>query len=411
MGQQSAGLDQMTGDDPLAALLAGGGDIEQYLQSYEQMLAEGLPTETMQLNKVDAEGGMTVRPDPGFVVKTRDLRAGTKVFINIVSNENIEAPHTTSMADMDGEEGVRVPLSVGTPVEDFDKKNDPCVTYDLVANPETVMECSKTPAFRETVVNLCIAAVAQKYKIELDQRYKLPKMKYKGNVVQLQRIRKKNFTKIQEVDTAPVPGQSKDERTSTSRVDDNGLKSPDFCVFYSLADAGQFDGFEAKWGPLIEDNINSATAPHISALDLPIYRVNAWKENIRGTMKNKADRDAQQGEEQGSASAESQTKELLAGRRCVAQVRMPNLDRQVATLKQFRAEVSDECLRIVFPPLPKASKPVYAPLTIWWPFHFYSAQAVAEWIPETDTLQVSLPAEIPESVGGDFDEALLDAVF
>ena len=39
-----------------------------------------------------------------------------------------------------------------------------------VANPETVMECSKTPAFRESVVNLCIAAVCQKYKVELDQR-------------------------------------------------------------------------------------------------------------------------------------------------------------------------------------------------------------------------------------------------
>merc|ERR1719408_1215978 len=213
LGQDHAALDA-GGADPLAELLVGGGDIEQYLQSYEQMLADGLPTEHPQLNQVDAEGGITVRPDPGFVVKTRDTQSGMKVFINITSNEHIEAPHLQSIADMEGEEGVRVPLSLGTPIEDFDKKNEPCVTYDLVANPETVMECSKTPQFRETVVNLCLAAVGQKFKVELDQKYKLPKMRYKGNVVQLQRIRKKVDSQIQEVDSAPVPGGKKEDRIS-----------------------------------------------------------------------------------------------------------------------------------------------------------------------------------------------------
>jgi len=408
LGQDNAGLDNIAGDDALAELLAGGGDIEQYLASYEQMLAEGMPTETTQLNKVDAEGGMLVRPDPGFVVKTHDVQSGMKVFINITANEHIEAPHVQSLADMEGEEGVRVPLSIGTPMEDFDKKNEPCVTYDLVANPETVMECSKTPAFRETVVNLCIASVNQKFKVELDQRYKLPKMKYKGNVVQLQRIRKKNTSQIQEVDNAPLPGKSKDTRVSANKTDDRGLKRPEFYTFYSMADAGFFDGFSANWGPLIEDHTNIASCAHISAMDLPLYRVNAWKENIRGTMKNKADREL---DEQAADAAEAQTRQLLAGRRCVVQLRMPDLDRHVATLKQFRVEVSDECLRVSFPPLPKSAKSVYAPLTIWWPLLFYSAQAVAEWNPESDSLQVSLPAELPVGVDGDFDVELLDAVF
>lgn len=313
---------------------------------------------------------------------------------------------------MEGEEGVRVPLSLGTPVEDFDKKNEPCVTYDLVANPETVTECGKTPQFRESVVNLCLAAVGQKFKVELDQKYKLPKMKYKGNAVQLQRIRMKNASKIQEVGGAPVPGGSKEGWSSKSN--DSDLKTPDFSVFYSLADAGSFDGFSANWGPLIEDHSNIASSAHISALDLPIYRVNAWKENIRGTMKNQSDPTKQQSDEQaaGVAAGEARTRELLAGRTCVAQVHMPDLDRHVPTLKQFRAEVSDECLRISFPPLPKSAKSVYAPLTLWWPMTFYSSEAVADWDPETDTLHVSLPAELPQgAAGADFDPELLDAVF
>jgi len=398
--------------DPLAELLAGGGDIESYLQQYEQMLAEGMPTEGgPKLNEVDAEGGMLVRPDVGFVVKTTDLQNGTKVFLNITSNENIEAPHLQSLTEVEGdEEGVRVPLSLGSPVEDFDKKNEPCITYDLVANPETVLECGKTPAFRETVVNLCLAAVSNKYKLQLDQRYKLPKMKYKGNVVQLQRIRKKHNSKIQEVGSAPLPGEQRD-RSQNGMADSSTLKPPEFCVFYSLADAGLFDGFGADWGPLIEDQHNLATVPHISALDLPVYRVNAWKEAFRGNMKNAAQKETEQVDEV-SGAADVQTRELLSGRTCVAQLRMPDLDRHVATLKQFRVEVSDECLRISFPPLPKSTKCAYAPLTLWWPLPFYSAQAVADWNPETDTLQISLPADMPANAALEsFDQVLLEAVF
>jgi len=273
------------------------------------------------------------------------------------------------------------------------------------------MECSKTPAFRESVVNLCIAAVCQKYKVELDQRYKLPKMKYKGNVVQLQRIRKKNASKIQEVDGAPMPGAGNDAQMS-GQGENSSLQPPDFCVFYALADEGQYDGFSADWGLLIEDHSNIASARRFSAMDLPLYRVNAWKENIRGTMKNQAQKNAEQGDEQVAGAAEARTRELLAGRTCVAQIRMPDLDRHVPTLKQFRVELSDECLRISFPPLPKSGKCVYAPLTLWWPLPFYSSQAVAEWHPETDTLQVSLPAEMPAGAeGADFDRELLDAVF
>ena len=69
-------------------------------------------------------------------------------------------------------------------MQDFDKKGEPCVSYDVVANPEAlgfieksggslsflvmqvVEQCSGEPAFREQVVQLCLAAVAQKYKIE-----------------------------------------------------------------------------------------------------------------------------------------------------------------------------------------------------------------------------------------------------
>lgn len=67
-----------------------------------------------------------------------------------------------SYTELEGEQGCRVPLSIGTPVEathwvdkvpshqrfyasvlceDFDKKGEPCVSYDVVANPEVCLRC------------------------------------------------------------------------------------------------------------------------------------------------------------------------------------------------------------------------------------------------------------------------------
>mmetsp|Transcript_38424 Transcript_38424/g.99445 ORF Transcript_38424/g.99445 Transcript_38424/m.99445 type:complete len:448 (-) Transcript_38424:95-1438(-) len=409
------------GDDlGLAELLGGGGDIEQYLQSYEQMLAQGIQTGP-QLNVVDAEGGITVRPEPGFVIKTRDVTSGMKIFINVVSNEHIERPHMKSLEELQGEEGCRVPMSVGTPVEDFDKKSEPCVTYDIVANPEIVEESQKQPSFRENLVSLCLAAVSQKYKIELDPRYKLPKMKYKGASVQLQRIRKSRQSDIEEVlssnTAAPMPGESAARRaqsgTGANGESADGVEQPEFCIFYSKAGAGSVDGFGQKW-PLPPDTPqDAAELDNLSGWDLPCYRVNAFQEKIRGTMMNKSQREQKEAEHQEAGASPpgvNETREVLAGRTCTVQVRMPKLDMQIPSLKQFGVEVSDECLRVSFPLLPRAARPAYAPLTLWWPQQFCSAQATAHWETQTDTLSICLPTEVPDDEA-EFDQGLLNAVF
>jgi hypothetical protein len=409
--QGSAFADAMA-DPKLAELLGGGGDIEQYLQQYEQMLAECAGGGGLQLNQVDAEGGIHVRPDAGFVVKTRDVASGMKVFMNIVSNEHVEKPHMKSFADIEGEQGCRVPLSIGTPVEDFDKKGEPCVTYDLVANPEVVEECGKEPNFKETVIHLCLSALAQKYKVELDTRYKIPKMKYKGNVVQVQRLRKQNQSRIQEVGSqkAGAGGEQEEQRKE-------GPEQPEFVLYYTTPEAPVVDGFAETWGPPPDELEDVGT--NLYGFDLPLYRVDEFQERIRGTMKNKADREKEEQAKEGTAKAEekpgvAETREMLKGRTCVVQVRMPDLDRTVASLRQFKVEVSDECLRVSFPMLPRSGKSVYAPLAIWWPQHFNSGQASSSWDPKKDVLTVTLPVDPPEELrvaAEAFDAELLDMVF
>jgi hypothetical protein len=405
------------GGGSLEDLLGGGADIEQYLQNYEQMLQDGLAHQGgPKLNEVDAEGGITVRPEPGFVIKTREMATGMKVFVNMVANEHIEAPHMKSYAELEGEQGCRVPLSIGTPVEDFDKKKEPCVTYDVVANPDVIKEAKETPAFRDSLVTLGLSAVGQKYKIELDPKYKLPKMSYKGNVVQLQRMRVKKESQIQELGgSAPASGPPRISQVGGANDDvKEVLKKPDFCIFYASASASSSgaplpDGFSEVWPAPPEDVADAAAVPYLNGLDLPSYRVNYFQAKVRGTMKNEADRQRLEEEE---ASAARETRDMLSGRMCVAQIRMPDLDKHVSALKQFSVAISDECLRITFPMLPRVGRCVHAPLTIWWPTEFYSAEASAEWDARSDTLTVQLPASAPEQpAGAEFDQDILDTVF
>ena len=39
---------------------------------------------------VDSEGGAVVQPEKGFVVKTKDVKTGGKVFVNMTKHEFVE---------------------------------------------------------------------------------------------------------------------------------------------------------------------------------------------------------------------------------------------------------------------------------------------------------------------------------
>jgi PIH1 N-terminal domain len=71
--------------------------------------------------------------------------------------------------------------------------------YDVIWNPKTVERCKTDPTFRQIVVELAFSHIQQKGAHELDLRFTIPKMKYKGKTVQFQRVRAKKGPKITEV--------------------------------------------------------------------------------------------------------------------------------------------------------------------------------------------------------------------
>mmetsp|Transcript_9223 Transcript_9223/g.10683 ORF Transcript_9223/g.10683 Transcript_9223/m.10683 type:complete len:552 (+) Transcript_9223:67-1722(+) len=157
---------------------------------------------------------LRVFPEPAFVIKTKDHK-GEKIFINICKSELIQKTSTKKHLADDGseQEGMNVPLSLGPPRLDKDKSGSDCLVYDIIVNPEIIEQINedKTGATRNFLCELGIQYVEQKYKCKLDPRFKLPKMRYKGDVKNIphQLIRKNN---------APVIEEVKNEKTNTTNI-------------------------------------------------------------------------------------------------------------------------------------------------------------------------------------------------
>lgn len=111
-------------------------------------------------------------------------------------------------------------MSVGVGRMEVDKKGVECEVYDIVVNPDVVHDVVEdaTGKFREFICQLGIQCLEQKYKMELDKRYKIPKLKYMGDVdaIPQQYIQdRKNMPKIEEV--AGKKNASSSSSSSTSK--------------------------------------------------------------------------------------------------------------------------------------------------------------------------------------------------
>lgn len=146
-------------------------------------------------NIKDTEVGIIITPEPGFVIKTKrvDQDNGMKVFINICTHDAVAKPAPKKKLDAEGNEveGLNVPISLGNPRPDKDHKGDTSVVYDCIVNPTVMVECKEddTGTQQTFICQLAIQYVEQKYKCELDKKFKLPKMTYKGEDIQTQRVR------------------------------------------------------------------------------------------------------------------------------------------------------------------------------------------------------------------------------
>lgn len=160
-----------------------------------------------------------------------------------------------------------------TKVDSASPENEPCKVLDCIINPEICAEMKKKTDtellafFREILVTY----VFQKHKVELSvEEFKLPKLEYKGNFVDFQRVRAKKNPKIEVVETKTSetqPGTKEDTGSATAFA--GGPRDPDWKLMIVNTDneVTEFDGFnllEAKELLIVFELSILVTGKHIS---------------------------------------------------------------------------------------------------------------------------------------------------
>jgi hypothetical protein len=70
-----------------------------------------------------------------------------------------------------------------------DKQGQACVTVDCIINSDVMKAVQQSRPLKAFVNELTVDYVSQKHKLQLDPKYKLPKMNYKGTEVRSQRVK------------------------------------------------------------------------------------------------------------------------------------------------------------------------------------------------------------------------------
>ncbi|KAJ3035848.1 Protein kintoun [Rhizophlyctis rosea] len=138
-----------------------------------------------ELTQLEAERGNNVRfvnPEPGFVVKTFTPTSTPseteKLFINICSSPEI-AIASVSGKNAKGQNW-SIPYTLSAGREDVDHANNKCTVYDCVFHPDTLKRANDSIPFRNMLISTAMEGVEKQFKIQIDKKFKLPKLKSKG---------------------------------------------------------------------------------------------------------------------------------------------------------------------------------------------------------------------------------------
>ncbi len=155
--------------------------------------------------------GEEITPEPAFVVKTKD-DTGRKVFINVLGSPAIGAPggweggrvpdhveEALRRQEAAPDESLRFPLSLSEPRNDLDRKGEPCTVFDCAFNADVVKQAAAHRRLQVFLVELAMGWTSSKHDLILDPKFKLPRLKYKGDQVKTHTIRKDPKRVVQEV--------------------------------------------------------------------------------------------------------------------------------------------------------------------------------------------------------------------
>jgi len=118
-------------------------------------------------------------PYSDFCIKTYDTKSAQKVFINICYCEKIGDCKPFDDPIRNGTEWT-IPYSLGGPAKEKDKAKHECLVYDYIVGMETHKNAKDSKKFKHFLISTAIEAIEKLKGIQLDRKYSLPLIKYKG---------------------------------------------------------------------------------------------------------------------------------------------------------------------------------------------------------------------------------------
>jgi hypothetical protein len=100
--------------------------------------------------------------------------------------EQLARDEPTTAADADA---WRFPISCSELQPDTDKSGQPCSTADCIVNTDIFKQAQQRRPLKAMLVELALELVSNKSSLQLNPKFKLPKMTYKGDAVRPQRVR------------------------------------------------------------------------------------------------------------------------------------------------------------------------------------------------------------------------------
>jgi len=117
----------------------------------------------------------TVKPKPGFCVKTKNFITSQKVFLNICQTEVIPPPadisnsELTDILESDEPSSFRIPMSLGEGHDEADKSGHQCTAYDVAINTTFFSKVESNLLFQTFLITLAMEGLEDKYSMELDK--------------------------------------------------------------------------------------------------------------------------------------------------------------------------------------------------------------------------------------------------
>ncbi|TRY61480.1 hypothetical protein TCAL_02164 [Tigriopus californicus] len=179
------------------------GEFRQLLVQYAREVSEPdnqalYEREVVALERARGYAVHFLHPQPGFVIKTTNLRNDEKIFINVCTESVIDVassseagqglrsqvPPVPGSGGGEPSSAVRwsIPYSLSQgPRKDVDRGGRPCTVFDVIVHPDTLALAQGQPRMKQLVADTALEAVEKAHALKLEHHgVRYPKMKFKG---------------------------------------------------------------------------------------------------------------------------------------------------------------------------------------------------------------------------------------